>query len=78
MLNEGLVEVGDGIDTAKGSSSVSGISRGEAAGWLVPKKSLAEIVRMPERRGVVHYTVVPLVLLVQKLRTLTYQEHGSY
>lgn len=54
MLNEGLVEIGDGIDTAKASSSVSGILGGGAAGWLVLTKSLAEIVRMPERRGVVY------------------------
>ena len=54
MLNGVLEEIGDGIDTAKGLSSVSGILGGGAAGWFIPIKSLAEIVRMLERRGVVY------------------------
>ena len=54
MLNRVIEDIGDGIDTAKGSSPVSGILGEGAAGWLIPKKSLAEIVRMPERYGVVN------------------------
>ena len=53
MLNRVLEAVGDGIDTEKGSLSVPGVLGGGAGGRPIPIKSLAEIVRMPERREVI-------------------------
>ena len=53
MLNWVLEAFDDDIDSAKGSSSVSGVLFEGAGGRPITKNSLAEIVRMPERRGVV-------------------------
>ena len=54
MLNRVLEEVGHGFATATGSSWFSGALVGEEVGSrAIPAKSLAEMVRMLERRGAV-------------------------
>ena len=78
MLNGVLEEIGDGIDTRKDSSSVSGIVGGGAAGWLIPTKSLAEIVRMPERRGVVYLYCGTVGVVGAETEDVRYLGHGSY
>lgn len=53
MLNRVLEAFGDGLDCAKGSLSGSGALGGGSGDRFINKKSLAEIVRMLEHRGVV-------------------------
>ena len=53
MINWVLEAFDDDINSAKEGSSVSGVLVGAAGGRPITEKSLAEIVRMPERRRVV-------------------------